>query len=145
MFAPAHHQNEPNKKPHFSLFVILASPVHLTFHCHPLFPPDPVCSDLETDVSSISLDRKRRIDSQNRLCRCPEMWSLQEVVQQGVVRTCLLPAHPLPAWGALEPACLSSFLQPSWYSSLDLGHSSVKFTCRIHNRLGMAMLILQRL
>lgn len=63
VFSPVHHQNGPNKKPHFSLFHCeryLPCPFDLLPSSFISFWPY-VCSDLESDGSSISLDRERMI------------------------------------------------------------------------------------
>lgn len=122
VFSPVHHQNGPNKKPHFSLFhceFYLPFPFDLPLSSSISFWPY-VCSDLETDGSSISLDRERRIP--RRLC----VWAQKCKVCRGwsskvwvVLGWCLPHSHP--ASGCLEPAglgCFSSFLQPTWCSQL---------------------------
>lgn len=87
--------------------VIFASAVHLTFHCHSMFPPAPVYSDLETDVSSISLDRKRRIPRRDcvsaQKCRFCRRWSSK--VWLGLVCCWLIPFQAPWSQGASALFC----------------------------------------
>lgn len=102
MFPPVHHQNRPNKKPHFSLFPCdFTSPVHLTFYCHPLF----LSGSMSTFILRMRIPAYPSTERTGLLekcvCQCLKVWSLQGLFQpsfliQALGSTCsmLIPSPP---------------------------------------------------